>query len=33
MKLALEDRIGQEIDAEAAIVTFIAEYAAYLCNR
>ena len=33
LKLALEGRIGREINAEAAVVTFIAEYAAYLCNR
>ena len=33
MKLALEHRIGTEIDAEACVVTFMAEYAAYLVNR
>ena len=33
MKLALEDRIGQEISAEANIVTFMADYAGYLLNR
>jgi hypothetical protein len=33
MKLALEDRIGHEIKAEATIITFIVEYAAYLMNR
>jgi hypothetical protein len=33
MKLALEDRIGKEIDAEACVLTFAAEYASYLINR
>ena len=33
MKLALEARIGREIDAEANVVTFMAEYAGYLVNR
>ena len=33
MKLALEERIGQEIDAGANVVTFLAEYAGYLLNR
>jgi hypothetical protein len=33
MKLALEDRVGEEIDAEANIITFMAEYAAYVMNR
>ena len=33
MKLALEDRIGRKIDPEAKVVTFMAEYAAYLVNR
>ncbi len=32
-KLALEDRTGQEIQAEANIITLIAECAAYLMNR
>ena len=31
--LALEERIGRQLDPEAAIVTFIPEYAAYLLNR
>ena len=31
--MALEDRIGQEIDAEANVVTFMAEYSGYLLNR
>jgi hypothetical protein len=33
MKLALEDRIGRAVDAEALVVTFMAEYASYLLNR
>ena len=33
MKLALESRIGRAIDAESCVVTFLAEYAAYLINR
>ena len=33
MKLALEGRIGKEIDAEACVVTFMAEYASFLLNR
>jgi hypothetical protein len=33
MKLALEDRIGKTVDAEANIVTFMAEYASYMLNR
>jgi hypothetical protein len=33
MKLALEDRIGRAVDAEAPVVTFMAEYASYLLNR
>ena len=33
MKLALEGRLGQKIDAEANVVAFMAEYAAYLVNR
>ena len=33
LKLALESRIGQEIDAQADVVSFMAEYSAYLLNR
>ena len=33
MKLALEDRLGMSIDAEANVMTFMAEYAGYLVNR
>ena len=33
MKLALEDRLGMSIDAEANVMTFLAEYAGYLVNR
>ena len=33
MKLALEERLGREIKAEAPIVTFMAECAAYMMNR
>ena len=33
MKLALEDRIGKEVKADSCIVTFMAEYAAYMMNR
>ena len=33
MKLALEDRIGVAVDAEANVVTFMAQYAGYLVNR
>ena len=33
IKLALEGRIGQKVDAESRIVAFMAEYAAYLFNR
>ena len=33
LKLALEGRIGQKIDAESRVVAFMAEYAAYLVNR
>ena len=33
LKLALEARIGMDIDAESKIVTFMAEYASYLMNR
>ena len=32
VKLALEDRIGQEISAKANIVTFMADHAGYLLN-
>ena len=33
LKLALEARIGMDIDAESKIVTFMTEYASYLMNR
>ena len=33
MKLALEGRLGQKVDAEANVVAFMAEYAGYLVNR
>ena len=33
MKSALEARLGRRVDAERRVVTFIAEYAAYLMNR
>ena len=33
LKLALENRLGRPIDAEACAVTFMADYAAYLINR
>ena len=33
MKLALEDRIGLEVKADSCIVTFMAEYGAYMMNR
>ena len=33
MKLALEERVGQKIDAEANVVAFMAEYAGYPVNR
>ena len=33
MKMALESRLGQEVSAESNIVTFMADYAAYLINR
>ena len=33
MKLALEDRIGLEVKAGSCIVTFMAEYGAYMMNR
>ena len=32
MKLALEGRLGQKIDAEANVVVFMVEYASYLIN-
>jgi len=31
--LALEERIGRQVDPEEAIVSFIPEYAAYVVNR
>ena len=33
MKLALEGRLGTKLEAEAKVVSFMAEYAAYLANR
>jgi len=33
MKLALEGRLGMKVDAEANVVAFMADYAAYLVNR
>ena len=33
MKLALEGRLGTKLEAEAKVVSFMAEYAAYLTNR
>ena len=33
MKLALEARLGLKVDAEANVVSFMAEHAAYLINR
>ena len=33
MKLALEERVGQEIKADSNIITFMAGHAAYLMNR
>jgi hypothetical protein len=33
LKLALEERLGQEVPASHCIVTFLADYAAYLVNR
>ncbi len=32
-KLALEDRIGMEIDAEATVILFMEEYAGYSVNK
>ena len=33
LKSAFEERVGQRVDAEARVVTFMAEYGAYLVNR
>ena len=31
--IALEDRVGRQLDPQEAVVTFIPEYAAYVLNR
>ena len=33
LKSAFEERVGRRVDAEARVVTFMAEYGAYLVNR
>ena len=33
MKLALEERVGRDVDADANVVAFMADYAGYLVNR